>query len=365
MTPTTMRHTLLALAAAATAATLLALAWPNPPAQAQASAAAPALATVEVGTGRSTGWVSYDGVVQAERLSVLAAQVPGAVVQLAVRPGDRVQTGQVLLRLDARAAEQQAGAAAAQLQAGRAAQEAATREFDRQKQLFTQRYISQAALDRAESQHKAALAEAQALLASAGAAQTQSGFYVIKAPYDAVVAEVSAVLGDMALPGKPLLTLYDPTQLRISAALPQSVAARLAVGAGVASALAELPGAAESRITPTRRQLLPAVDPATHTLELRLDLPRGVAAAPGQFARAWIAASEAGSSPAAAALSVPASAVVRRAELTAVYVLAPGGRPLLRQVRLGPQTGDRIEVLAGLSAGERVVLDPQAAARQR
>ncbi len=52
-----------------------------------------------------------------------------------------------------------------------------------------------------------------------------------------------------------------------------------------------------------------------------------------------------------------------RAELTGVYVLGDDGRALLRQVRLGRAQGDTVEVLAGVSAGERVVLDPQAAAR--
>ena len=64
-------------------------------------------------------------------------------------------------------------------------------------------------------------------------------------------------------------------------------------------------------------------------------------------------------------LFVPASAVVRRAEMVGVYVIASGGRPLLRQVRLGRAEGDRVEVLSGVSAGERVALDPQAAARMR
>jgi multidrug resistance efflux pump len=131
----------------------------------------------------------------------------------------------VLVRLDARAAEQQAGAAAAQVQAARAAQEAATRELERQRQLFQKSYISQAALDRAEAQFKAAQAGAAAQLASAGAARTQSDFYSIKAPYDGIVADVAVVLGDMAMPGRPLLTLYDPAALRVTAAVPQSAAA--------------------------------------------------------------------------------------------------------------------------------------------
>lgn len=323
----------------------------------------PALATALVTSGGTAEASGFDGVVQAVRQTAVAAQVAGAVVSLHVKAGDVVRPGQVLLRIDARAAEQTAAAGAAQVQAARAAQEAATRDFERQKQLFSKNYISQAALDSAEAQYKAAQAQAAAQLASAGAARTQSGFYVVTAPYAGVVAEVSVVLGDMAMPGRALLTLYDPAALRVSAAVPQAVAARLQPGQGMQ---VDLPGvatgAATGRITPVKTQWMPTVDPATHTLELRLDLPPGLAGVtPGMFARAWLPL--AGSPE--ARLYVPARAVVRRAELTAVYVLGSDGRALLRQVRLGRSQGEQVEVLAGVSAGERVVLDPQAAARLR
>lgn len=332
-------------------------------AAAPSAAGVPALASAEVAGGRTSPAVAYDGVVEAVRQTVVAAQVPGAVVALPVKAGDPVKAGQVLVRLDARAAEQQAGAAAAQVQAARAAQEAASREFERQQQLYRQNYISRAALDRAEAQHKSAQAEAAAQLASAGAARTQSGFYVVKAPYDGIVSEVSVVLGDMAMPGRPLLTLYDPGALRVSAAVPQTAAPRAGStgSTGGAAPQAELPGTAPARITPARWQMMPAVDPATHTVELRLDLPAGTAASPGMFARVWLP----GAAQAAASLSVPAQAVVRRAEMTGVYVLGTDGKPLLRQVRLGRASGDQVEVLTGLRAGERVALDPQAAAKVR
>lgn len=335
---------------------------PLPPVRAAATAAdavAPALSSAVVGADAAAGETGYDGTVEAVRQTTVAAQVPGAVVELAVQAGDRVRAGQLLLRLDARAAEQQAGAAAAQVQAARAALDAATRELERQRQLFQQQYISQAAFDRAESQFKTAQAQAAAQVASAGAARTESGFYVVRAPYDGVVSQVGVVLGDMAMPGRPLLTVYDPAQLRVSASVPASAAQALA---GAMTPRAELPGAAVARLAPLRWQRLPSLDPATHTVELRLELPPGTAAAPGSFARVWLP-SAAGAG--AARILVPRQAVVRRAELDAVYVLTAEGRPLLRQVRLGPVAGDRVEVLAGLAAGERLALDPQAAARRR
>jgi len=320
----------------------------------------PPLKSAIVLAGGPVGSTGFDGVVQAVRQTVMAAQVAGAVVSLDVKAGDVVKAGQVLLRLDARAAEQTAAAGAAQLLAARASQQVATKEFERQKLLFQQNYISQAALDRAEAQHKTSQAEAAAQLASAGAARSQSAFYVVKAPYNGVVSEVSVVLGDMAMPGRPLLTLYDPAALRVSVAVPQTAATGLQ--SGQAPQL-ELPGATAGRIAPEKVQLLPTVDPATHTLELRLDLPaRLPGTAPGMFARVWLPVGGATASP---HLYVPAQAVVRRAEMTAVYVLGADGRPLLRQVRLGRADADTVEVLAGVSAGERVALEPQAAARLR
>jgi membrane fusion protein, multidrug efflux system len=316
-----------------------------------------ALATAPVVSDRGADTTGFDGVVQAVRQTAVAAQVAGVVVALDVKAGDVVKAGQVLLRLDARAAEQTAAAGAAQVQAARAAQEAADKDFERQKLLFQKNYISQAALDHAEAAYKAAQAQAAAQLAAAGAARTQSGFYVVKAPYDGVVSDVAVVLGDMAMPGRLLLTVYDPRTLRVSVALPQRVAMGLALGSPLQ---VELPGMPGGSITPVKTQLLPAVDPATHTLELRLDLPAGLAGAtPGMFARAWLPVS-AGTE---ARLYIPVRAVVRRAELVAVYVVGSDGRALLRQVRLGRVVGDRVEVLAGVSAGERVAIDPQAAGR--
>ncbi|MDR2991114.1 MAG: efflux RND transporter periplasmic adaptor subunit, partial [Burkholderiaceae bacterium] len=150
-----------------------------------------ALATAPVTSDSRAERTGFDGVVEAVRQTVVAAQVQGAVVALPVHAGDKVRAGQVLVRLDARAAEQAAAAGAAQAQAAQAARDAARREYQRQQQLFRKHYISQAALDRAEAQCKAAQAQTSAQLASAGAARTQSGFYVIQAPYDGVVADVN------------------------------------------------------------------------------------------------------------------------------------------------------------------------------
>jgi len=331
-------------------------------AAAPAAAAAPAgLATATVqaaGTGDTSG---FDAVVEAVRQTAVAAQVSGAVVALDVKAGDVVKAGQVLARLDAKAAEQAVAASDAQVLSARATLEAATKEYERQKQLYEKKYTSQAALERAEAQFKATQAQVSAQIAQAGVAHTQSGFFVVKAPYAGVVAEVPVALGDMAMPGRPLLMLYDPAALRVTASVPQTAVAGLPANPPIRI---EVPGLPADRqwIAPARVEVLPTVDPGTHTVQLRLDLPAKLEGLkPGTFARVWLPGQRAG----APRLFVPSRAVVRRAEMTGLYVIDANGRPVLRQVRLGRTVDDTVEVLAGVSVGERVAVDPQAAARVR
>lgn len=324
-----------------------------------ATAAATPLATAPV---RSAGAVSsngFDGVVEALRHTVIAAQVAGALTALPVKAGERVKAGQVLARIDARSADQTASASEAQVRAALATLEVATKDVERQRQLHRKDYISQAALERAESQFKAAKAQAAALQAQAGAARTQSGLHVLLAPYDGVIAELPVSQGDMALPGRPLMSLYAPGELRVSAAVPQSAWGGSAQGVRV-----ELPGLPEAQrwLAAAQVQPLPTVDAATHTVQLRIPLPAGLpGVAPGMFARVWLP--DAAPAQAGARLYVPRAAVLRRAEVNGVYVVDDQGLALLRYVRLGRSVGDEVEVLAGVAAGERVALDPQAAAR--
>jgi RND family efflux transporter MFP subunit len=289
---------------------------------------------------------------------VVAAQVAGAVTSLAVKAGDTVKAGQVLARIDARTADYAASASDAQVRSAQALLDMANKDFQRQRQLYGKQYISQAALERAESQYKATQAQAAAQLAQASAARTQTGLHIVRAPYAGVVSEVPVALGDMAMPGRALLTLYQPGALRVSVAVPQSALVQPVVGARV-----EFPGlaAAQRWLPATQVQVLPTVDAATHTVTLRIPLPAQTpGVAPGMFARVWLPSAAPG---AGARLFVPASAIQRRAEMNTLYVVDAKGAPMLRLVRLGREQGDSVEVLSGVSAGELVALDPQAAAR--
>ena len=328
-----------------------------------ASAAGAALATTSVqgGASQRADLQSFDGVVEPVRQATLAAQVAGSIVSLSVKVGDTVRAGQELARIDARAAGQNAQASAAQVDAARANLTVAGKDFERQQQLLQKQYISQAALERSKAQFDAAQAQVKALQAQSDAAQTQQRFFVIQAPFAGVVSDVPVAVGDMAMPGRPLITLHDPSSLRVTASVAQS-----ALPANLDKLQYELPGwsGATGLMNASGATVLPLVDAATHSAQIRFKLPALKGVAPGMFARVWLPA-PGGAAAAGERLFVPVSAVVRRAELTALYLVDAQGRPALRQVRLGRVQGDRVEVLSGVRAGDKVATDPTAAAQVR
>jgi RND family efflux transporter MFP subunit len=237
-------------------------------------------------------------------------------------------------------------------------------DFTRAQRLHAKQYLSDAAYERAEAQYKAAQAQARALSAQAAATGAQADFFTLRAPYAGWVSRVDAVAGDLATPGRVLVTVYDPQSLRVSASVPESVATLVDTSR---PASVSVPGAAAAALSTAPVTVLPGVDAQTHTAVVRAALPSAEAAAhglvPGQFARVDIPLRSGAPRAAAAVITVPQAAVVRRGELDAVYVVDAQGHPELRQVRLGRTHGDRVEIQAGVSAGERVALDPVAAAR--
>lgn len=345
-----LRRGWLALAAAAALAATLTPAF--------AAAATVAVPTVAIGSAARGAGFEVDGTLQALQQSTVGAQIAGNVLQLAVQAGDRVRAGQVLVRIDERDAQAGLARAEAGLAQADAEQRNAQTHVQRTRDLRAQGFVSQAALDVAETQLKATEAGVQQARAARAQAALARGFAAVAAPFDAVVLATHVEAGDLAAPGRPLVTLYAPGRLRAVVAL---AASRSAAARGATAVEVQLP---DGRwVAPVARTELPGTDAVSQTVEWRLDLAPsdGAALLPGQSVRVRFAGAPAQPATATASpagrLVVPAAAVLRRGELTAVYA-AQEGRFVLKAVRLGATVGDGVEVLAGLKAGERVALDP-------
>lgn len=277
-----------------------------------------------------------EATVEAVRQATVAAQIAGRVLEVRVDAGQRVKQGELLLRLDAREAAGTDASARASLAQASAA-------YERTKNLHAQKFVSQAALDQAAAAFKAA----QGSAAASGAGASHG---TVSAPIAGVVAQRHVEPGEMATPGLPLITLFDPKGLRVIANLPQYKLAELKKSS---HARVEFPESGRW-VEVQRIEILPTVDARSHTATARLYLPENIeGVVPGSYARAHFIVGK------AQKLTVPPSAIVRRGEVTAVYVLGDKGDAHLRQVRLGEAVaGGELEVLAGINSGERVSLVP-------
>jgi RND family efflux transporter MFP subunit len=277
-----------------------------------------------------------ESVVEAVKQATVAAQVAGRIVDMRVDAGQKVKAGEVMIRIDAReAAENVAGAQARLAQA--------EADYKRAKGLYEKKFISGAALDKADAELKSARA-------TSGQAGAGLSYATVTAPISGVVAQRQVELGEMAAMGRPLVTVFDPKSLRVIASVPQYK-------------LAELRGAAKAKvefvetgkwIDAVRVEFMPALDARSHTVTARVYLPDDAqGAVPGMAARVHFVGGH------ATKLTVPASAVIRRGEIHAVYVIDTQGTSRLRQVRVGEPVADgQLEVMAGLAAGDKVSLEP-------
>ncbi len=295
----------------------------------------------------STGY-EIDGVVEAVRQATVSAQATGRVATLQVKVGDKVRAGQVLATIDDR--DTQTGVARSQAQVAQSEAELANAQANvqRTRDLRKQGFVSQAALDVAESQFKAAQAARAGAGAGAQQARLAQSFTQITAPFDGYVLETLAQAGDLAVPGKPVATVYAPQPLRVVVQVPASMAQTARTAKSIELQVSGS-GDATQWVAPTSQQGVTAADPVSQTLTWKMDVPAGVAAQmmPGQQTRVRFVGG------AAQRMVVPQTAVLRRGELTGVYVATDKGF-VLKAVRLGAAHGDSVEVVAGLKAGDAV-----------
>jgi len=210
--------------------------------------------------------------------------------------------------------------------------------------------VARAQLDQATAQRDAARAALESARAAVREAGEQVDYTVIRAPYSGILTQRHVELGETVRPGQPLVSGLSLNQLRVNVEIPQSDMLAVRGYAKASVLLAE-----GTRLAAERMVVFPFADPATHSFKVRLELPDAeTGLQPGMTVKAAFVIGE------AERLLVPLSALVRRSEIAGVYVLGERG-PQLRQLRLGHRYGERVEVLAGLSAGERIALDPNAA----
>jgi len=291
---------------------------------------------------------TYSGSIEGASRVPLSTRIMGRVDQLNVDEGDKVNEGDVLLRIDDGQLAAQRRQAEAGLREASAHLENARTNFSRFETLFEQGSATEREYDDARTGLESAEARLSSLESRIAEIDNAMDYAVIRAPVSSVIAVRSTQQGAMAAPGAPLLVVETLGRLKVVANVPETHVNRLAAGqdvrihvdatgAVVPGVIAEINRAASG---PARRYTMRVV------FEGETDGIR-----PGMFARVSARTGETGAS-----ITVPEEAIIQRGQLTGLYALTSDDRVILRWVRLGRESDGRVKVLSGLTAGERYVI---------
>lgn len=317
------------------------------------------------------------GVVRARSSATIASRIMAPINAVLVRPGDRVRRGAPLVTLDAReitaagarasaafeAARQSADAAVSDTHTAEASLRIARLTQNRIAELHAKRSATPQELDQANASLSAAEAQVNGSIARAAAAdaarqgaraamqeaQIAASYTVLTAPFDGLITERTVDPGTMATPGAPLLTLEDPGTFRLEVRLDEARATQVALGQTADVIVAD---AAPGTWRPAKVIEVARLDAASHGFVVKIELPDAVLVRSGQFARARF------KGPVRRTLTVPAAALVRRGQLTFLFVSEADNVARLRPISAGALAGDRVEVLAGVHDADRVVTNP-------
>ncbi|MGI9238251.1 MAG: efflux RND transporter periplasmic adaptor subunit [Woeseiaceae bacterium] len=291
----------------------------------------------------------WDGRIEAVNQATVSAQTSGRIAELPFDVNDFVDAGKVIMRFTDTEQRAVLTRAEASLEEGRARAAEAAQEFERVSNMFKNGTVSKSRFDQAKANRDAAHARLNAARAGVETAREQLEYTVVRAPYAGIVAKRHVELGELVSPGQPLITGLSLQSLRVNVDVPQSMFHAIRT---IGKAFVYID---DERIAGTELTFYPVADIVANTFRVRVDLPIGSATLyPGMIVKVGFVVGE------TKRLLIPTEAVVRRSELSAVYV-AKDDRVALRQVRLGRKYGESIEVLAGLSEGEVVAAEPVAA----
>jgi RND family efflux transporter MFP subunit len=303
------------------------------------------------------------GTVQARESAVVSAQVMGRIQQVLVREGDSVRAGQTLVVLDdaaIRASVEQAQAGVKAAQSAQAAAQTnaalAASTLARYKQLDAQKSVSPQELDEVSRRSEAAAANLEAVRAQTDAeraqesgARTMLSYTRLTAPFAGVVTTRMADPGTMAAPGVPLLKIDQAGSLQLDASVDESAISAIHKGMKVP---VSIDSASSANLTGIVTEIVPAGDPSSHSFLVKIDLPSSTQMRAGMYGTAMF------SNGTKQAILISRSAVVARGSLSCAYVLDSQGIAQLRYLTLGATQGDLVEVLSGVSAGEKLVDAP-------
>lgn len=307
----------------------------------------PASDTAAVERREVEEWQEWPGTIASKTVAQVSPRITARILEIRVVAGAVVKEKEVLAVLDDRDLKARVDQAKSAVIGAEAQATESAADLERTRGLFEVGAASKRELEAAEA--KAKTQEALAAQARDALKETEvmQGEAMLRAPFDGVVAERLAEPGDLAVPGRAVITVHDPAHLRLEAQVPESCAAKAHVGLEVPAYIEALARELKASV----EEIAPIADPVSRTFMIKAALPPDAGLRPGMFGRFRTACTK------RHALLVPSTAVSRVGQLESVQVVAEGA-VRQRNIRTGKTFGSQIEVLSGLNEGERVVMPP-------
>lgn len=309
------------------------------------------LATETVQATMLPNRIIFDGRIEAVNQSTISAQTSGQISEILFDVDDYVHKDAIIMRFKDKEQQANLNQAQANLNEATARLKQAEQEYERISKIYAKKLVSRAAFDKASADRKAARARLDAANAALATAKQQFEYTLVRAPYSGIMTKRFVQVGEIAKVGQPLATGLSLETLRAVVEIPQRyvVAIRQHAGASILINGRE--------IASTKVVVFPYADENSHSFKVRVDFAPGQSDIyPGMFVKTAFNLGE------KQRLTIPVRAVVMRSEVRGVYVVNDANKVVFRQIRTGNTYNDRIEVLAGLSAGEKIALDPVSAA---
>lgn len=319
----------------------------EPGVEAAEERSAGALPTVEVESLATTQTADAVGTVQPRQKTEIAARLLSTIQEVRVEPGAAVKKGDVLVTLDDREIQAQLR----EIEAARLGVESdlalRQRELQRYKQMLADKAVSKEDFDRIEGMYLVTQSQLKRTDEQIARMRVMLSYAEITAPRDGIIADRFADPGDLAAPGKPLLTLHSPNELELHASVREGLTSDVQPGQTLAVHIDSL----NLNVEGTVREIVPQAEAASRSVLVKVSLPVDAddGLYLGMFGRLEIPIGE------TQRVVVPADAVQRVGQLEVVDIVQDG-KLKRRFVRTGQQFGDRVEILSGVEVGETVAV---------
>ncbi len=289
------------------------------------------------------------GTVQPHRRTDIASQLLATIQEIPFRSGQAVKKGDILIVLDDRELLAQQREAIASLAAAEADEISRKIDYERNKGLSGSRSVSFEELNKLQGTFKVAQAQVRRIKETVSRIDVQLSYTRIKSPVAGVIADRFVDPGDLASPGKPLLTVYDPEDLELQANIPETIAHGVLLGQTLEIQI----DASRWKCKGEVREIVPLAQTQSRSVLVKIAMPKASllnASLPGMFGRVLIPVAE------QEKILIPVQAVIRIGQLDLVDVVQEDGTLLRHFIRVGQVLDDKLEVLSGLTGKEKIAL---------